>query len=53
MKKHVGIGNYVGGGILYKLIVEDINGELSYWFTELQYRFYRKDRYGKRIQATP
>ncbi|SEL08965.1 hypothetical protein [Parapedobacter koreensis] len=52
MKKHAGIGNYVAGTVNYKLVVEDNDGELNYWFTDLTYQPYRNDRYGKRIKAT-
>jgi len=52
MKKHAGIGNYVGGEINYTLVVENDNGELNYWFTDLTYQPYRNDRYGKRVKAT-
>ncbi|SFC49551.1 hypothetical protein SAMN05421747_112118 [Parapedobacter composti] len=52
MKKHAGIGNYVAGRINYTLVVENNNGELNYWFTDLTYQPYRNDRYGKRIEAT-
>ncbi len=52
MKKHAGIGNYVAGTINYTLVVEDRDGELNYWFTDLTYQPYRNDRYGKRIKAT-
>lgn len=52
MKKHAGIGNYVAGTINYTLVVEDNNGEVNYWFTDLAYQPYRNDRYGKRVKAT-
>ncbi|GGG89078.1 hypothetical protein GCM10007415_23990 [Parapedobacter pyrenivorans] len=52
MKKHAGIGNYVAGKINYTLVLENSEGELNYWFTDLSYQPYRNDRYGKRIKAT-
>lgn len=52
MKRHAGIGNYVAGKINYTLVLEDSDGELNYWFTDLSYQPYRNDRYGKRIKAT-
>ncbi|WP_257667676.1 hypothetical protein [Parapedobacter tibetensis] len=52
MKKHAGIGNYVGGTINYTLVVENDEGELNYWFTDLTYQPYRNDRYGKRVKAS-
>ncbi len=52
MKKHAGIGNHVAGSINYTMVVENNNGELNYWFTDLTYQPYRNDRYGKRIKAT-
>lgn len=52
MKKHAGIGNYVAGKINYTLVVENSEGELNYWFTDLNYQPYRNDRYGKRVKAT-
>lgn len=52
MAKHAGIGNYVAGKINYTLVVENNDGELNYWFTDLTYQPYRNDRYGKRIKAT-
>lgn len=52
MKKHAGIGNHVAGTINYTMVVENNNGELNYWFTDLTYQPYRNDRYGKRIKAT-
>src|SRR5690606_1534117 len=52
MKKHAGIGNFVAGEIHYTLVVENNNGEVNYWFTDLAYQPYRNDRYSKRIKAT-
>ncbi len=52
MKKHAGIGNQVAGTINYTMVVENNNGELNYWFTDLTYQPYRNDRYGKRVKAT-
>ena len=52
MKKHAGIGNHVAGDIHYTLVMEDRDGELNYWFTDLTYQPFRNDRYGKRVKAT-
>ncbi len=52
MERHVGLGNYVAGEINYTLVVENNQGELNYWFTDLTYQPYRNDRYGKRVRAT-
>jgi len=51
MKKHAGIGNYVAGDVHYTLVVEEEEGILNYWFTNLTYQPYRNDRYGKRVKA--
>lgn len=51
LKKHAGIGNYVAGDVVYNLVFEKTANGYRYWFTDLAYQPYVKDRYGKLVAA--
>lgn len=51
LKKHAGIGNYIAGDLCYSLIFEKTTDGYRYWFTDLAYQPYIKDRYGKIVAA--
>ncbi|GAA4788297.1 hypothetical protein GCM10023231_15610 [Olivibacter ginsenosidimutans] len=51
LKSHAVIGNYVAGEVLYRLVFEKTTVGYRYWFTDLAYQPYVKDRYGKLVKA--
>lgn len=51
LKKHAGIGNYIAGDLNYSMVFEKTNDGYRYWFTDLSYQPYIKDRYGKIVPA--
>lgn len=51
LKRHATIGNYVAGAVNYKLVFEKTGDGYRYWFTDLSYQPYIKDRYGKVVPA--
>lgn len=51
LKKHATIGNYIAGDVNYKLVFEKTADGYRYWFTDLSYQPYIKDRYGKIVPA--
>lgn len=51
LKKHAGIGNYIAGNLNYSMIFEKTADGYRYWFTDLSYQPYVKDRYGKIVPA--
>jgi len=52
LNHHVVMGNYVAGDVLYRLVFEKTAEGFRYWFTDLAYRPYIKDRYGKVTKAS-
>ncbi|SEN99386.1 hypothetical protein SAMN05216436_1288 [bacterium A37T11] len=51
LKKNAGIGNYVAGYLLYTAIIENKDGILRYWFTDIYYKPYVISRYGSLVPA--
>lgn len=51
LKKHAGMGNYVAGDVVYNMIFEKTDTGYRYWFTDLAYQPYVKDRFGKLVAA--
>ncbi|MEH6308302.1 hypothetical protein RYH73_21785 [Olivibacter sp. CPCC 100613] len=51
LKRHATIGNYIAGDVNYKLVFEKVGEGYRYWFTDLSYQPYIKDRYGKIVPA--
>ncbi len=52
LKKNAEIGNYVAGYIYYTAILENKDGMLQYWFTDLTYQPYVIGRYGTLVPAS-
>lgn len=51
LKRHAGIGNYIAGDLNYNMTFEKTPDGYRYWFTDLSYQPYVKDRYGKIVPA--
>jgi len=52
LSNHAAIGHYVAGDVLYRLVFEKTTEGYRYWFTDLAYQPYIKDRYGKLVKAS-